>query len=242
MPVARIAAVAATGRPLCAARGALSAELVETAGAARGARASRPRAGPHRNDARGRFAARSHLPPGRAGRRPRRRRSRLLVTGLTVVGVLAVAVQAHAEGRLDRVLIATLALLSLAAFEAVQPLAAVVPRAAGDRRGRPTRPRPHRPRTAHRRPRAARSPARCAASPSSSTTSTPATRADERPALDCFEPPPRAGPAGRPARPERSRQDDVVRPAPALHRPGARARHPRRRATCAATARRTCAA
>jgi thiol reductant ABC exporter CydC subunit len=47
---------------------------------------------------------------------------RLLVTGLTVVGVLAVSVQAHAEGRLDRVLIALLALLTLAAFEAVQPL------------------------------------------------------------------------------------------------------------------------
>jgi thiol reductant ABC exporter CydC subunit len=47
---------------------------------------------------------------------------RLLVTGATVVGVLAVTVQAHAEGRLDRVFIALLALLSLAAFEAVQPL------------------------------------------------------------------------------------------------------------------------
>ena len=44
------------------------------------------------------------------------------MTGATVVGVLAVSVQAHAEGRLDRVLIALLALLSLAAFEAVQPL------------------------------------------------------------------------------------------------------------------------
>jgi thiol reductant ABC exporter CydC subunit len=47
---------------------------------------------------------------------------RLLVTGATVAGVLAVAVAAHADGRLDRVLIALLALLSLAAFEAVQPL------------------------------------------------------------------------------------------------------------------------
>jgi thiol reductant ABC exporter CydC subunit len=47
---------------------------------------------------------------------------RLLVTGATIVGVLAVAVSAHAEGGLDRVLIAMLALLSLAAFEAVQPL------------------------------------------------------------------------------------------------------------------------
>ena len=47
---------------------------------------------------------------------------RVLVTGATVVGVLAVSVQAHANGRLDRVLIAALALLALASFEAVQPL------------------------------------------------------------------------------------------------------------------------
>ena len=47
---------------------------------------------------------------------------RLLVTGVTVAVVLAVSVQAHAEGRLDRVLIALLGLLALAAFEAVQPL------------------------------------------------------------------------------------------------------------------------
>ena len=48
---------------------------------------------------------------------------RLLVTGATVAAVLAVAVSAHAAGSLDRVLIATLALLALASFEAVQPLA-----------------------------------------------------------------------------------------------------------------------
>jgi ATP-binding cassette, subfamily C, bacterial CydC len=47
---------------------------------------------------------------------------RLLVTGATVAGVLAVSVSAHAAGRLDRVLIALLALLALASFEAVQPL------------------------------------------------------------------------------------------------------------------------
>jgi ATP-binding cassette, subfamily C, bacterial CydC len=47
---------------------------------------------------------------------------RLLVTGVTMVGVLAVAVSAHAGGALNRVLIAMLALLALAAFEAVQPL------------------------------------------------------------------------------------------------------------------------
>jgi thiol reductant ABC exporter CydC subunit len=48
----------------------------------------------------------------------------LFVTGLTVAGVLAVAIAAHDHGALNRVLIATLALLALAAFEAVTPLAA----------------------------------------------------------------------------------------------------------------------
>jgi thiol reductant ABC exporter CydC subunit len=48
---------------------------------------------------------------------------RLLVTGVTVAGVLAASVAAHADGRLDGVEIAALALLSLASFEAVQPLA-----------------------------------------------------------------------------------------------------------------------
>jgi thiol reductant ABC exporter CydC subunit len=47
---------------------------------------------------------------------------RLLVTGVTVAGVLSVAVSAHEIGTLDRVLIGLLALASLAAFEAVQPL------------------------------------------------------------------------------------------------------------------------
>ena len=48
----------------------------------------------------------------------------ILVTGLTVVGVLAVAVDAHAGGSLDRVLVAMLALLALASFEAVGGLPA----------------------------------------------------------------------------------------------------------------------
>jgi thiol reductant ABC exporter CydC subunit len=48
---------------------------------------------------------------------------RLLVTGATTAVVLALAIDAHAAGRLDRTLIAMLALLSIAAFEAVQPLA-----------------------------------------------------------------------------------------------------------------------
>ena len=48
----------------------------------------------------------------------------LAVTGVTVAGVLAVAIGASASGQLDRVLIAMLALLALASFEAVTPLGA----------------------------------------------------------------------------------------------------------------------
>jgi thiol reductant ABC exporter CydC subunit len=48
----------------------------------------------------------------------------LLLTGLTVAGVLAVSASATASGHLDRVLIAMLGLLALASFEAVTPLAA----------------------------------------------------------------------------------------------------------------------
>lgn len=48
----------------------------------------------------------------------------LLVTGMTVAGVLIVAVDASADGRLSRVLVAMLGLLALASFEAVTPLAA----------------------------------------------------------------------------------------------------------------------
>jgi thiol reductant ABC exporter CydC subunit len=48
----------------------------------------------------------------------------LLVSGLTVAGVLAVAVTASVDGHLDRVLVALLALLALASFEAVTPLPA----------------------------------------------------------------------------------------------------------------------
>lgn len=48
----------------------------------------------------------------------------VVVTGLTTVGVLAAAVAAHDAGSLDRVLVATLALLALSSFEAVAPLPA----------------------------------------------------------------------------------------------------------------------
>jgi ATP-binding cassette subfamily C protein CydC len=44
------------------------------------------------------------------------------IAGVTTIAVLALAVAAHADGRLSRVLIAALALISLAAFEATAPL------------------------------------------------------------------------------------------------------------------------
>jgi thiol reductant ABC exporter CydC subunit len=46
----------------------------------------------------------------------------VLVVGLTAAGVLAVAVAAHDAGTLDRVLVAAVALLALSSFDAVSPL------------------------------------------------------------------------------------------------------------------------
>jgi thiol reductant ABC exporter CydC subunit len=62
----------------------------------------------------------------------------ILVAGLTLAAVLAVAVAAHHGDALDRVLVATLALLALASFELVAPLPAAARElsatlAAGDR-------------------------------------------------------------------------------------------------------------
>jgi thiol reductant ABC exporter CydC subunit len=48
----------------------------------------------------------------------------ILVAGLTLVGVLTVSVAAHADGSLDRVLVAMLALLAVASFESVAGLPA----------------------------------------------------------------------------------------------------------------------
>ena len=71
--------------------------------------------------------ARTDAKLARLGRRTRSRKVlsealSVLVTGLTVAGVLAVAVAEHDAGALDRVLVATLALLALSAFDAVLPL------------------------------------------------------------------------------------------------------------------------
>jgi ATP-binding cassette subfamily C protein CydC len=109
------------GRLEAAARGELSAELVETVGGASelavyGREAERLARLRQADRTLVRVARRAALADGAGDG------LRLLVTGMTVAGVLAVAVSAHADGNLDRVLIAMLALLALASFEAVQPL------------------------------------------------------------------------------------------------------------------------
>ena len=111
------------GRRQAAARGELSAELVEVLRAAPelvaygGAAQAQARLRAA-DGALVRLARRDALVGGLADG------AGLAVVGATVAGVLAVAVRASADGHLDRVLIAMLALLALASFEAVQPLAA----------------------------------------------------------------------------------------------------------------------
>jgi thiol reductant ABC exporter CydC subunit len=104
-----------------AARGALSAALVETldGGAelvAYGRHADRLKQIEASDRSLVRIAHRAALADGTGDG------LRLLVTGATVAGVLAVSVSANSTATLNRVLIAALALGSLAAFEAVQPL------------------------------------------------------------------------------------------------------------------------
>jgi ATP-binding cassette subfamily C protein CydC len=108
-----------------AARGELTAELVEAlAGSAELAAYGRQDDRLHRlytaDRELVRLARRAALADGAADG------LRLVLTGATVAGVLAVAVSAHASGGLDRVLIALLALLALASFEAIQPLGEAV--------------------------------------------------------------------------------------------------------------------
>jgi ATP-binding cassette, subfamily C, bacterial CydC len=111
------------GRRQAAARGELSAELVEVLRAAPElvayGGASEAQAGLRAADgALVKLARRDALVGGLADG------VGLAVVGATVAGVLAVAVRASDDGDLDRTLIAMLALLALASFEAVQPLAA----------------------------------------------------------------------------------------------------------------------
>jgi thiol reductant ABC exporter CydC subunit len=115
--------VRTTGRRQAGARGELTAQLVELLDAApeiaafgaADAELGRARAADRRLV---RLARRDALVGGAA------EGLGLAVVGATVAGVLAVAVQASASGRLDPVLVAVLGLLALASFEAVQPLPA----------------------------------------------------------------------------------------------------------------------
>ncbi len=151
----------------------------------------------------------------------------LVVTGLTVTGVLALAVAAHADGQLDRVLVATLGLLALASFEAVQPLATAARElertlAAGRRvleltDREPAIVDPPEPLPAPVAP--VRRGARGRARPLR-----PRAGAGARRLLAA----PGAGAPGGPARPERRRQEHRRQPAPALPRPRGRPRHARR--------------
>jgi thiol reductant ABC exporter CydC subunit len=122
VPAAAAALGRRTGRLEAAARGELAAQLVETVGGAPelavyGRQGERLTRLAEADRTLVRAARRAALAEGVAGG------LRLLVTGATVAGVLAVALSAHAGGTLDRTLIAFLALLALASFEAVQPLA-----------------------------------------------------------------------------------------------------------------------
>jgi ATP-binding cassette, subfamily C, bacterial CydC len=110
------------GRRRAAVRGELAAELVEALGGGAELVCSR---------AEGRTLARVAAADRAAVRVTRRDALAgglgdglgVVVTGVTVTAVLAVAVPGAAAGRLDRVLVAAVALLALASFEAVTPLA-----------------------------------------------------------------------------------------------------------------------
>jgi thiol reductant ABC exporter CydC subunit len=114
---------ARAGRRQAAARGMLTAELIEVMGAA-----------PELAAYGGQAAALERIRSADSALVGLARRDALatgagdglgvLVTGVTVAGVLAVAAAASADGRLDRVLIALLALLAVASFEAVAALPA----------------------------------------------------------------------------------------------------------------------
>lgn len=116
---ARLARHAA--RRQAAARGALTAELVELL---RGAPELVVNGRDAENTARIRDADRELVQLGRRDALAAGVADALgiLVAGVTTLAVLALAVRAHDTGALDRVLIAALALLALASFEAVAPL------------------------------------------------------------------------------------------------------------------------
>ena len=123
VPLVGGALAARARRRQAAAQGELAAELVDVLQAASelvvyGQARPRMEALRAADDALVRIARRDALAAGLTDG------LQLVVTGATVAAVLVLAVAAHSDGSLDRVLIAMLALLALASFEAVQPLAA----------------------------------------------------------------------------------------------------------------------
>lgn len=118
------------GRRQAAARAALSAELVETLRAAPelvafGAAAAHEERIAEADRELDRVARRDAWVAGLGDALG------VLVTGVTVAAVTAIAVAAHDATTLDRVLIGMLALLTMASFEATQPLAEAARRLSG---------------------------------------------------------------------------------------------------------------
>ena len=121
VPLVAARLVRRAGRRQAAARGELTAELVELLGGApelvaygrEGDALERVRAADQELV---RLGRRDALVAGLADA------ASVAVAGLTTAGVLALAVAAHDQGALDRVLVATLALLALSSFETVAPL------------------------------------------------------------------------------------------------------------------------
>ena len=175
---------ARAGRRQAGARGELSAELVELLGAA-----------PEIVAFGGEAAALARIRDADAALVKLARRDAfatgtgdalgLVVTGITVAGVLARRDRARRpQGSSTAVLIAMLALLALASFEAVTPLAAAARELLGHARFRPPAARADHPRGGGARPGRRPPRRRHGRSRSRSTTCAPAIRTSRDPALD----------------------------------------------------------
>jgi thiol reductant ABC exporter CydC subunit len=124
VPLVAASLAARASRRQASARGELTAELVELLQAAPelvvcGQESTRARRVRQADGALVHIARRDALAAGTGAA------LQLVVTGATVAGVLWLAIAANHDGLLDRVLIATLALIALASFDGVQPLLGV---------------------------------------------------------------------------------------------------------------------
>ena len=163
----------------------------------------------------------------------------VLVAGLTVAGVLAVAAHDAVDStgcswrrsRCSR----------WRRSRRVAPLRGRRARALGDDRGGPARARARRPRAG--RPRSRRAPAGAARAATVALEGVTARYAPDEPGrAQRLRPPARARPPGRARRPERRRQDDGREPAAPLPRSRGGPRDDRRARRARATARTTCGA